>query len=141
MNRAQTFTALPKPRSSLIALSSLAFILLQSACTAIMAISGLRVLIGLGALAAAAGLHRPASGFHADVIRIPMMVLAVAGSVLNLYIIWRIRNLRARSSSRWRTQPVTLRQRRSETLQIVLAVITLALVIAEYATHLIVHDA
>jgi len=33
------------------------------------------VIIGLTALAAAAGLNRPASGFHADAIRIPMMAI------------------------------------------------------------------
>jgi hypothetical protein len=104
-----------------------------------MAISGVRLVIGLGALAAAAGLHRPSSGFHADAIRIPMMVLAVGGSVVNLYVIWRVRSLRSRPSSQWRVQPVTSRQKRSETFQIVLAVITLVLVAAEYVTHLIIH--
>lgn len=128
-------------RSWLVGLTSLIFILLQSACTAVMAVSGLRVAIGLGSLAAAAGLHRPASGFHADAIRIPMMILAVGGSVVNLYVIWRIRTLRGRPSSQWRVQPATLRQKRNEALQIVLALVTLALVAAEYATHLIVHNA
>lgn len=128
-------------RSWLIAATSLAFILLQSACTAVMAISGVRVLIGLSALAAAAGLNRPASGFHQDAIRIPMMVLAVGGSLVNLYVIWRIRSLRARPASQWRTTPVSAKQRRNETLQIVLAIVTLVLVAAEYATHLIVHNA
>jgi len=61
-------------RSWIVGFTSLLFILLQSACTAVMAISGLRVLIGLGALAAAAGLHAPATGFHGDAIRIPMIV-------------------------------------------------------------------
>jgi hypothetical protein len=128
-------------RSWLVGLTSLLFILLQSACPAVMAISGVRVLIGLGALAAAAGLHVKASGYHADPIRIPMMIVAVAGSLINLYVIWRIRSLRARPSSQWRTQPVSAKQRRSETLQIVLAILTLLLVAAEYGTHLIVHDA
>ncbi len=128
-------------RSWLIAATSLAFILLQSACTTVMAISGVRVLIGLSALAAAAGLNRPASGFHQDAIRIPMMVLAVGGSLVNLYVIWRIRSLRARPASQWRTTPVSAKQRRNETLQIVLAIVTLVLVAAEYATHLIVHNA
>ena len=58
-------------------MTSLLFILLQSACTAVMAISGVRVIIGLSALAAAAGLNRPATGFHSDAIRIPMMTIAV----------------------------------------------------------------
>jgi hypothetical protein len=98
-------------------------------------------IIGLGALAAAAGLHRPASGFHADAIRIPMMVLAVGGSIVNLYVIWRIRSLRSRASSQWRAQPVSAKTIRAERFQIALALLTLILVAAEYVTHLIVHNA
>jgi hypothetical protein len=128
-------------RSWMVGITSFFFILLQSACTAVMAISGVRVIIGLSALAAAAGLHRPASGFHADAIRIPMMVIAVAGSFINLYVIWRIRSLRSRPSSQWRTTPATPKQKRSEAFQIVLAVITLALVLAEWITHRIIHNA
>jgi hypothetical protein len=127
-------------RSKLIAATSFAFILLQSACTAVMAVSGLRVVIGLSALAAAAGLRRPATGFHQDAIRIPMMVLAVGGSLVNLYVIWRIRSLRARPASQWRVAPVSNQLMRKENLQIALAIITLVLVAAEYVTHLIVHN-
>lgn len=130
-----------KERSWILGTTSFMFILLQSACTAVIAISGVRVLIGLAALAAAAGLHRPATGFHSDAIRIPMMILAVVGSVVNLYVISRIRALRARPSSQWRMQPVSSRQRRNEVLQAALAIFTLLLVAAEYATHLIVHNA
>ena len=128
-----------RSRSWILSITSLMFIVLQSACTAVMAISGVRVIIGLGALAAAAGVHHPANGFHADAIRIPMMVVAVAGSLINLYVVWRIRSLRARPSSQWRTVPVTHKQRRSETFQIVLAILTLLLVAAEWITHSIIH--
>ena len=123
-----------------VSLTSFFFILLQSACTAVMAISGVRVLIGLGALAAAAGLGRPAIGFHRDAIRIPMMLIAVLGSVINLYVIWRIRSLRNRPAAQWRTTPPTSKQIRSERFQIVLAVVTLLLVVAEWITHRIVHN-
>lgn len=139
MNRSEVIPVVPERRSWIIAFSSLTFILLQSACTAVMAVSGVRVIIGLGALAAAAGLHRPASGFHADAIRIPMMVLAVGGSLVNLYVIWRIRSLRARPSSQWRTAAVNPRKNRSENLQVALSIFTLMLVAAEFVTHLIVH--
>jgi hypothetical protein len=125
----------------LAGLTSLIFILLQSACTFVMAVSGVRVIIGLSALAAASGLHRPAWGFHRDAIRIPMMIVAILGSVINLYVIWRIRSLRARPSSQWRVKPATKGRIRSETFQIVLAIVTLILVAAEYATHRIVHGA
>lgn len=131
--------ALTERHSWIVGVTSLLFIVLQSACTAVMAISGVRVIIGLGALAAAAGVNSPATGFHSDAIRIPMMVLAVGGSAANLYVIWRIRSLRGRPSSQWRTQPVSAAKIRAERFQIALAVFTLVLVAAEYTTHLIVH--
>ena len=127
-------------RTWLVSMTSLVFIVLQSACTAVMAISGLRVAIGLSALAEATlGIHAPAHGFHRDVIRIPMMIAALAGSLINLYVIWRIRTLRARPASQWRVQAVTPKQRRSELFQIALSVITLVLLAAEWITHPMVH--
>jgi hypothetical protein len=137
-------SALTKPaankRTWLVSTTSFLFILLQSACTAVIAISGVRVVIGLSALAEATiGIHAPAGGFHRDVIRIPMMIAAAIGSLINLYVVWRIRSLRSRPSSRWRVQPVTPGQRRSEIFQIALAILTLVLVAAEWITHPMVH--
>jgi hypothetical protein len=124
----------------LVSITSLLFIVLQSACTAVIAISGVRVAIGLSALAEATfGIHAPAHGFHRDAIRIPMMIAASLGSLINLYVIWRIRTLRARPASQWRVQAVNPKQRRSELFQIVLAMITLALVAAEWISHPMVH--
>jgi len=127
-------------RTWLVSATSFIFIVLQSACSAVIAISGIRVAIGLSALAEATiGIHAPAGGFHRDVIRIPMMIAATIGSLLNLYVIWRIRTLRARPSSQWRVRPATTKQRRSEVFQIVLAILTLVLVAAEWITHPMVH--
>jgi hypothetical protein len=70
--------------SWLIGLTSFFFILLQSACTAVMAVSGLRLLIGLGSLAAASFIPGFIFSVHTDKIRIPMMAIAVLGSALNL---------------------------------------------------------
>ena len=121
-------------------MTSLIFAVLQSACTAVIAISGVRVAIGLSALAEATiGIHAPAVGFHQDAIRIPMMAAASIGSLINLYVVWRIRTLRARPSSQWRVQAATPKQRRSEHFQIALAIITLALVVAEWVAHPMIH--
>jgi hypothetical protein len=127
-------------RTWLVSGTSLIFIVLQSACTAVIAISGIRVAIGLSGLAAATiGIHAPAAGFHRDAIRIPMMIVATIGSIVNLYVVWRIRKLRARPSSQWRVRAVTPTQRRSEFLQIALAIVTLVLVAAEWITHPMIH--
>ena len=118
---------------------SLAMALLQSLCTAVFAISGIRVAIGLGALAAVSGIYAPARGWHQDAIRIPMLILATAGAVVNLAVLAWIWRLRAQESAQWRKKELTPRQRRSERLQVVLAILTLLLVGLETWTHGKVH--
>ena len=115
------------------------FALLQSACTAVLAVSGFRVLIGLGALAIAAGTNAPPRGFHQDAIRIPMMILALVGALVNLYSLWRVRSLRARPAAQWRMQPLTPAKKRSERLQFILSIVTLILLVAEWITHPMIH--
>ncbi|MBS1802906.1 MAG: hypothetical protein JST28_06035 [Acidobacteria bacterium] len=113
--------------------------LLQSLCTAVLTISGIRVAIGLSALAAASGIYAPAKGWHQDAIRIPMLIVATAGAVLNLAVIAWMRHLRNRPAAQWRRRERTAKERRSERLQIILAVVTLVLVGLETWTHPQVH--
>jgi len=130
---------MPAVNTKFLNWSGIVFALLQSACTAVIAISGLRVAMGLSALAAAAGIHAPAHGFHQDAIRIPMMVLALLGAVLNLYVVGKVRRLRSRPASQWRQQPVTKKKLNSERFQIALSVLTLLLLAAEWITHPFIH--
>jgi hypothetical protein len=119
--------------------SSFVFAVLQSLCTAVIALSGVRVLIGVSALASAAvGIHL-AARLHVDRIRIPMMLLALVGALINLYVIRRIRRLRNRPASQWRRQPVSSAKLRSERLQILLAAATLVLLVVEEVGHLYLH--
>ncbi len=120
-------------------LSSIVFAVLQSICTAVIAISGLRVAIGLGALAAAAGVDAPARGFHQDAIRIPMMAFALAGALLNLFVLWRVRELRNRPAAQWRQKPLSAKKQNSERLQYALSILTLILLAAEWFTHSLIH--
>ena len=123
----------------LVGVTSFVFILLQSACTAVMALSGVRLLIGVTSLAAASIIPRFIFTIHAGWIRIPMMTFAVLGSVVNLYVLWRIRSLRSRPASQWRIQQTTAKQQRSEMIQIVLSILTLTLVVAESLAHHLLH--
>jgi hypothetical protein len=59
----------------------------------------------------------------------------VLGLLINPYVVWRIRSLRNRPASQWRTQAVSAKQRRSEAVQIVLSFLTVALVVAESLAH------
>jgi len=126
--------------SWMIGFTSFCFILLQSACTAFLAISGLRLMIGVGALASAtAGLHFLAA-LHGAALRIPMEIIAIAGSVVNLVAVRRVRRLRARPASQWRMRPPTAKQLRSEAWQIGLAILTLLLVGLEWGFHICLHS-
>ncbi len=119
--------------------ASLAVALLQSICTAVLTISGIRVAIGLTALAAASGIYAPARGFHQDAIRIPMLALAALGALVNLMVLAWIWHLRARPAAQWRRREIGRKERRSERIQVALAILTLVLVGLEVWTHPMVH--
>ena len=127
-----------KPMRALV-WGSVLVALLQSLCAAVLTISGIRVAIGLSALAAASGIYAPAKGWHQDAIRIPMLIVATIGAVLNLAVIGWIRHLRNRPAARWRRRERTAKEKRSERLQIILAMVTLILVGLETWTHPMVH--
>src|SRR5215467_6315342 len=120
---------------SLINWSGFFFAVLQSVCSAFIALSGVRLLIGVGAFAAASGVLRLADRMHIDTIRIPMMLLALGGSLLNLFALWRVRSLRKRPASTWRQVPVSAKKKTSESLQFALSVLTLLLLAAEVFAH------
>jgi hypothetical protein len=126
-------------RGLAVGLTSLFFMLLQSACTAFVAISGLRLLTGVGALTAATAGTKFLDALHGVPLRIPMEIAAIAGSALNLYAVRRIRRLRARPAAQWRIKPATSKQLSSESWQIGLAVLTLLLVAVEWGFHVYLH--
>jgi hypothetical protein len=115
--------------------SALLFAVLQSVCSAFIALNGVRLLIGIGAFAAASSALKLADRMHIDAIRIPMMLLALLGSVLNLIVLWQIWRLRRRAASAWRQQPVSRKKKASEFFQFTLSVLTLALLAAEFVAH------
>jgi len=120
---------------TVVAWSGFVFALLQSVCTFFTALDGLRLLIGAGALMSVLQAGTVWDHFHTNWIRVPMVVLAFVGSILNLLILRRIWRLRNRPAAQWRGVPVSPRKIRMERLQFALAVITLALISVEEVTH------
>ena|GEM_PF-1180970 len=129
----------PRRTRNAIAWTSLALAVLQSVCTFFAAMNGLRVAIGIGSLALAASTTSAIRDFHADWLRVPMIILAVLGSIVNLVVLWQIRRLRKLPSAQWRQTPQKPRKLRSERMQLVLSILTLILVALEERQHLIWH--
>jgi hypothetical protein len=125
--------------AKLINWSALLFAVLQSVCTAFIALNGVRLLIGIGAFAAASGALKLADRMHVAAIRIPMMILALGGSLLNLVVLWQVWRLRRRPASAWRQTAVPKQELASEWLQFTLSILTLILLAAEFVAHRFLH--
>jgi hypothetical protein len=108
---------------------------LQSVCSTFIALHGIRLLVGIGAIVLASSAWRLAERLHVDAIRIPMMLIALVGALLNLAALWQVRRLRRRTASAWRQQPMSISKSRSESLQFALSLLTLLLLIAEGIAH------
>ena len=126
-------------RTNTFAWSSLIFAFLQSTCTAVIAASGMRFAIGLGALLTSIATSIPARDLHRSAIRLPMLVFALAGACINLGVLWQVRRLRKRPSAQWRFRPLSAHKRRMERWQLVMSLLTLLLVAAEVAAHIYFH--
>jgi hypothetical protein len=139
MNSANASSPEQTPRSRLfsaIGWTSLTFAILQSVCTVLIGLGGARLLISVLSLAAASSVFARMDALHRDGLRIPMMIFACVGAILNLIVVAQIRRLRNRPSARWRinlsSQPTKLRQER---WQIAMSIATLALLVCEEIFH------
>jgi len=116
--------------------SSLLFSVLQSVCTAVVALNSVRLAIGIGSLAMTAGLGAGMEHFHQITwLRVTLLVGALSGSILTLGIVLRATRLRNRPAARWRFRPLSSKQRRMELLQVALSLVTLLLVVIEEYLH------
>lgn len=125
----------PASRFQWLSWSGLFLAFIQSVCSAFIAFHGIRLLVGIGAVVLASTTWQVAEHLHVDAIRIPMMLVAFLGTVVNLAVLWQVRRLRSRSASAWRQQPLTPSKRRSEMLQLALSVLTLVLLFTELVAH------
>lgn len=119
--------------------ASLLIAILQSICTAVLTINGIRLAIGLTAFVMASSLVGPVRWFHQDAIRIPMLWIATIGAIADLAILWWTRRLRTQPAAQWRRRELSNKEMRSQRLQVVLAVLTLVLVATEAWTHAVIH--
>lgn len=133
--RSQLIPGQTENARGVIAWSSFFFALLQSICTFFAALDGLRLVIGVGSLALSAGVTTVMDRFHANWIRVPMIGIALLGSLLNLTILMQLRRLRNRPASQWRQSPLSPHKIRVERWQMALSIATLALIGIEEYLH------
>jgi hypothetical protein len=118
-------------------LSSAAFVgsLVEGACAILVASASAKLFVGLGAIAGAV----KASRLHADIVRIPVLLVSAAAALITLLVLWNAWRSRNRSAARWRKKPMTLREKFSFAIALLASVLTLALVFGEAIEHPIFH--
>lgn len=123
------------PRLRWLNWSGLFLAFIQSVCSTFIALHGIRFLVGIGAVILASSAWSLAERLHVNAIRVPMMLIALVGAVLNLAALWQVRRLRHRSASAWRQKPLAPGKRRAEAAQLALSLLTIVLLLAESVAH------
>jgi hypothetical protein len=121
-------------RSTILGWSSLFLAVVEALCAAAVALSGVRVLLGMSSLIAATAAG-PAHGFHSEGLRVPILWASGLVALLNLLLLWNENRIRQNPAAQWRIQPLTLKQRRQRWIQIVTSAGALLLILAEVVTH------
>ena len=121
-----------------ITVGSLGLAIVQGVCATAVFFGGIGTALGFSSLVAAT-VAGPATGFHANRFRIPMLVIAGVGAVVNLLLLWNAERLRKNPSARWRMRPLTRRERWEKWIQLVASVLTLLLIAGELLAHPLFH--
>ena len=121
-----------------LTVGSLGFAIVQGVCATAVFVSGMGTALGLSAVAAATAAG-PATGFHANRFRIPMLALAGAGAFVNLGLLWNAERMRRNPAARWRIRPLTKKERLEKWLQLGASVLTLLLIAGELLVHPLFH--
>ncbi|HXB19749.1 MAG TPA: hypothetical protein VNV88_00135 [Candidatus Solibacter sp.] len=76
---------------------------------------------------------------HRDIFRIPILATAIAGAILNLYLLWKRHKLRNADAAAWRRRPITKRERWKTSLVLFLSILTLVTSAIEIYLHRSIH--
>ncbi len=127
---------LPSTSGSVLAgMSALTFAVIEGVCAGLVLLKGVALFSGLIALMAAGA----SSWMHSDPVRVPLMVLAGAAALLNLYVIGNGWRLRRSPAAAWRVRALTAAERRRAGFVVAASLFTLALIAAEVYGHHILH--
>ena len=121
-----------------LAVGSLGLAIIQGVCAAAVFLSGIGTVLGFSSLVAASAAG-PATGFHANRFRIPMLALAGLGALVNLVLLWNAERMRRKPSARWRIRPLTRKERWEKWIQLSASLLTLLLIVGEILAHPLFH--
>ena len=111
--------------------TSLFLATIEAVCVFVVSANGVAALVGSSGIVLAGG----ARVFHQAAIRLPLLALATAIALLNLWMLLNTWRLRRASAAQWRLRPLPASERRQIALIAVLSFLTLVFVAAELFVH------
>ena len=112
--------------------------LVQGICATAVFLSGIGTALGFSSLVAATAAG-PATGFHVNRFRIPMLALAGFGAVVKSAAFMERRTHPQNPAARWRMRPLTRKERWEKWIQLGASVLTLLLIAGELLAHPMFH--
>ena len=103
-------------------------------CVFLISLSGYRVAIG-GLALFCASISGPFERFHEDTVRLPFFLIAGGLSLMNLLLYFYARRRRLAPEARWRIQPISASERRTQRFQFYSSWLTLAMIAGDFLTH------
>jgi hypothetical protein len=101
----------------------------------LVATSSVKLFLGIASVAAA----MQSSRFHADIIRVPVMLVSAVLACISLYTLWNGWRLRNLPAARWRKRPLSTQRKLGIALTLASSVAALVLVVAEALVHPLFH--
>jgi hypothetical protein len=123
------------PGTTRLVIPSLTAAVIQAICVFSIAANTVKVALGIGSVAAAGG----SSFLHSDPVRIPLMIMAVIGATVTLYVVWKGWRLRDLPSARWRKRPLSSAERWRIGAALASSILSWLLVIGEILAHRVLH--
>jgi hypothetical protein len=110
---------------------ALALATVEAVCVFYVGASQAGILVG----SFAAGFLGVANFIHRDIVRVPILIVAVVGAALNLYLVWNAQRLRNAAAAAWRKRPLTGRERWRIGMVVALSLVTFAIAAWEILLH------
>ncbi len=95
--------------------------------------------LGITAAALSLSTSSVVAFIHQDMFRLPLLGVALAAALMNLYLLWHARRLRNSPGAAWRRRPLSRAQRTRTAMVIALSILTVALSVAEVLIHRTLH--
>lgn len=122
-------------QTALVGMGSVWFAIAQAACATSVFLKSIAVVLGISVVSAAGALEL----FHGHIARIILVLFAVSGAALNLYLVWNTLKLRRNPAARWRQRPLTTGERRRTTIAVATSLLTFVVLGLEVWAHFLLH--